>query len=981
MPNNETTTKFKVDISELKSAMQEAKRQVAVANSEFKAASSSLDDWSKSSDGLSAKLKQLDTTLKAQETMLDSLEKQYELTVKQMGEGSKEADSLKISINNQKAAINNTKKDMAKFSTELDKVAEAEKIAAESGKSVDDVLKDMAEASKDAGDAAKKSADGFTVMKGALANLVAKGITAALNGVKKLSSSLVDLGLKADDLNTLAAQSGFTTEMLQKFEYAADTIDVSMDDIVKSAQKLKKNMVSNSKDTAAAFEQLGVNVNDSNGELRDSTTVYWEVIKALSQVENETERDTLAMQLLGKGADSLAGIIDDGGEALNRLGKEAEDVGVILSQDTLDAANDFNDSVDKIKATAKGTFSKIGAEVAKKLVPELEDLAKEAQKAAKNIDWTKVVKNVVGTLKKFISLIKNAAQKVLPVLNKVLGFVVDNFDGLVKITLTAVTVFKTFKAVMAIRSTINAVKTATSALTAGVGLATKAQTVWNAALSANPIGAVVTAVALLTAGIIALVKSTDDVTYAYSDAKQKALDLAAAFEETKTKAAEQAEAFRDSKTAADELAAAENANIDYTNKLWNELKTLVDENGKVKEGYEGRAEFILGQLNDALGTEYDLNNGIIEQYGEMKESIDKLIETKKAQILLDAYQETYKEAVENVATAEKARAEQAQELAAQQVVYDEARTKALLKQQELEEKLASGELKTGSRQYDLLKGNVAGLEAVADRELRILEQQQEAYKTTNAEVESYYNMIDTYESASAAAIEGKASDAIASLSTLSSGFQTAASTAKLSADEQKKVLEQQVIDTEVNLGILEADYKKSAADMTEAQKKEAENRINNAKIEAENAKKEYIKVGGNLIKGVADGVNGSAYELNDAMKKAVNDALEAAKKTAEIKSPSKVFKREVGRYIGLGVAAGVDDTTADIAKSVKNQINGIRSAYSGAVNGLSGGVSSVKASGGVTNNYYQTINSPKELSRLEIYRQSKNLLGFAGGGT
>ena len=64
---NETTTKFKVDISELKKAMQDAKRQVAIANSEFKAVSSTMDDWTKSSDGLSAKIKQLDTNLKSQD--------------------------------------------------------------------------------------------------------------------------------------------------------------------------------------------------------------------------------------------------------------------------------------------------------------------------------------------------------------------------------------------------------------------------------------------------------------------------------------------------------------------------------------------------------------------------------------------------------------------------------------------------------------------------------------------------------------------------------------------------------------------------------------------------------------------------------------------------------------------------------------------------------------------------------------------------
>lgn len=64
--NNETTTKFKVDISELKSAMQTARKEVALANSEFKATSSSMDNWSKSTSGISAKLEQLKSNLSSQ---------------------------------------------------------------------------------------------------------------------------------------------------------------------------------------------------------------------------------------------------------------------------------------------------------------------------------------------------------------------------------------------------------------------------------------------------------------------------------------------------------------------------------------------------------------------------------------------------------------------------------------------------------------------------------------------------------------------------------------------------------------------------------------------------------------------------------------------------------------------------------------------------------------------------------------------------
>ena len=157
---------------------------------------------------------------------------------------------------------------------------------------------------------------------------IVAGTTAVATG---LSALTLKSALAADDLNTLAKQSGFSTADIQKWQYASDLIDVSIDDIVKSAGKMKKNMISTSSTTVDAWNRLGIKVKDSNGQLRNSTTVFYETLTALSKVQNETERDTLAMTLFGKGADSLAGIIDDGGAALQELAGKAEKAGVILS--------------------------------------------------------------------------------------------------------------------------------------------------------------------------------------------------------------------------------------------------------------------------------------------------------------------------------------------------------------------------------------------------------------------------------------------------------------------------------------------------------------------------------------------------------------------------------------------------------------------------------------------------------------------------
>ena len=194
---------------------------------------------------------------------------------------------------------------------------------------------------------------------------VAAGALAALGKVAYGSMQ------SADELATLSKQTGVSTDTLQKWSYAADLVDVSVSDITGALKKLKKGMGSDAK----VFEELGVSTRESNGELRNAEDVFYDTVKALSKIENETERDTKAMEVFGKSADDLAGIIDDGGAALAAYGKEAEDAGLIMSEDMIGTLNDANDSVDKLKANMRMSFAQLGGTLIEKFGPALESVA------------------------------------------------------------------------------------------------------------------------------------------------------------------------------------------------------------------------------------------------------------------------------------------------------------------------------------------------------------------------------------------------------------------------------------------------------------------------------------------------------------------------------------------------------------------------------------------------------------------------------
>lgn len=187
-------------------------------------------------------------------------------------------------------------------------------------------------------------------------------------------------GTTADDLLTLSRNTGFSVEELQKMQYASDIVDVSMDQMTGSLQKLVKQMGSGNK----AFETLGVSITDENGNMRDAVDVWYDSLEALSHVENATERDQIAMELFGKSAMDLSGIVDDGGEALKALGQEAEDMGLILGEDAVSNAAKFNDELDKLKNQATQAFFEAGASLSDTLLPLLGDLI---DKVSEVIQW------------------------------------------------------------------------------------------------------------------------------------------------------------------------------------------------------------------------------------------------------------------------------------------------------------------------------------------------------------------------------------------------------------------------------------------------------------------------------------------------------------------------------------------------------------------------------------------------------------------
>lgn len=290
---------------------------------------------------------------------------------------------------------------------------------------------------KNVGDKMKSVGDKVTNVGKKLAPI--SGAAAAIGGgLFKLGYNAIT---SADELSTLSQQTGISTDELQKMQYAADLVDVSVEDITGALRKMKSKMDPANK----TFQELGISVTNADGSLRDATDVFYDSIEALSGIENETERDRVAMQLFGKSSDSLAGIIDDGGAALKAYGEEAQNLGLILDEDTISSLNDTNDAVDKMKATVSATLGQVGADVAEVLGPAIEKVGEWISGITEKLrqltpEQTETILKIVGVVAAIAPLLIVGGQLITGIgsLITVIGTIVGVLGGPLTIAIGAI---------------------------------------------------------------------------------------------------------------------------------------------------------------------------------------------------------------------------------------------------------------------------------------------------------------------------------------------------------------------------------------------------------------------------------------------------------------------------------------------------------------------------------------------------------------
>ena len=141
-----------------------------------------------------------------------------------------------------------------------------------------------------------------------------------------------------------------------------------------------------------------------------------------------------------------------------------------------------------------------------------------------------------------------------------------------------------------------------------------------------------------------------------------------------------------------------------------------------------------------------------------------------------------------------------------------------------------------------------------------------------------------------------------------------------------------------------------------------------------------------MMDGLIDGVKSMTKKVKKAVENAVDSAVKGVKDFLGIESPSKLMRDEVGKMMGEGVGIGILGSTGSVlqdaqtfAKKVSDGLNVQMSDIQLGLDSTMGGLQGVQGSSVKTVNYTQVINAPRAPRRIELYRDTKNLLSWKEG--
>ena len=600
--------------------------------------------------------------------------------------------------------------------------------------------------------------------------------------------------------------------------------------------------------------------------------------------------------LEAKGAEDLFNI------ALEQCTNEQERQELItkyLTETYSDAATQFKKTNKEVIASNKATekWNKATAKVGKTVEPVITDIKKLGAVLVEDAEEP-------------LEAVAEYTQKdVLPAIKSISKWVKSNVP--------------TIKAgLVGVATAMVAVKVATVANTVaqkGLKGAIMATTVAEKALQlvqkASPWGLLLTGIVAVTGAVLAYCAATQKAQGPVDALTKEERELMAATDEA-------TQAFRDQQKATEENISGILAESDHVSDLAAELQGLANASGAVKKKDQERAQFILNELNEALGTEYKMVDGVIVQYKDLKKSIDEVIQSKLANSLIEAANADYVAAIQNEADALDDVGRKRTDYEAQLERVKNMETEYASFYDSIMEQMKYADETTS---YSLMQSLVKKEKAL-NTEKGLLADKEKAYNDATTTYGNYYNTIANYEEAQAAALSGnyeKVKDLLVKKGTAHGEYSDTVD------EETAKVLDtlyKEAIDAGVEADRTKRNFENGVNGYTKQMVTEAEKAYKDALYKFSTAYADAEGVGEDLGAGLSGGMENKRSSLLTKARSLVTGIINAMRKEADSHSPARKTI-DFGEDVGEGAEIGIDNKTKDVKRAATDQASAILDAY------------------------------------------------------
>lgn len=570
---------------------------------------------------------------------------------------------------------------------------------------------------------------------------------------------------------------------------------------------------------AEAIDKLGISISNADGTMKPFSEVLTDLREKFADMSQEEQ---VANAKFIAGQEAMSGLLaivnasqrdfDKLTKAVNESAGSAAKMAEIMQDNLKGQLTILGSTLEGVGIKIYEKFEKPLREAVKSAIKNVQDLSRSMSDG----ELSQSIDQIAKAMGEFVKSVSALVTKALPVLINGFAAIVTHGRELILVFATVKGGIIAYNTVLAITNTLQAVTVssagalhlAMSVLSGRTKIATAAQLAWNAVLAASPAGIAAVAVG----GLIAVVGG---LAIALKN-QETELDR---FNKTLK---EQKENWEELKEAQQQMQAQNMADVDYTRALWNELQSLADETGKVAEADRARADFLADEINKLLPDAVVLTGDYTIALDENADAIDRLLEKKRAQVILDSKEALYKEAVLGI---QKKEVEQTElQIAINEKAIEVAKLRA-----EFEE-----------------KQDWVSQQAWANEQKRLTELQQ-TFNENEGVLREYYQNKAEYERLSTA-IMNEEYDKIEEI--LGSYTAVLKHTDKMSLDELRDFRDKLAVEAQ----LMRKRYEEGADGISEVMVSELEDGARKAAEDFEQRQQEFHAIGANIVEGIATGM-------------------------------------------------------------------------------------------------------------------------------